>query len=254
MAINSEFAKKHWQAVTASLVGLIVLYYVYHTFSKGSAAPASSSTTDLSGGAPQVTALASAASLQNAQLNSQVEIASYSAQTVNNKTQAALDASLADTAAKLAAAQAATAAGVTVALGSQATAVDLQKIVSSEHVTTQSLQSEQAIQTTKIQGDTYMALADTAAQSRVAVEQAKAAVDLAHLGLETHYLDTLASQHKLGGDSTGVSQIATTILTEGQGGPSAIAANQPTMVSNSAPAIIGAVSNGAKQVFSGLFG
>lgn len=234
MAINSNFVKEHWKILAGGFAGLLLLFYL---FKHGqSSAATSSGTTDLSGGAAVNQNLSAAASLTNAQTNAQIEIAAYQQGTANNAIQAQLAASLADTAGKVTVAQAETAAGLVASLDKNASVVSVQR-----------LQSEQAIQQTALQGETVIGLAHTVGQTQVQIQQAKNAVDLAGIGLQTHIYDTLASQHKLGGNSEGVSKIVSSIFGRG---PEAIAATQPSDVASSPGAIIGGIGS----IVKGLFG
>jgi hypothetical protein len=259
MALNIEFVKRRWPVIAGSLFGLLVVYFLFKSIKGKTAGTAAAP--DLSGGAGQVTALASAASLQNAQVNAQTEVAAYSASVQNNKTIAALAATRATVQAQEAVALGAqftdlsktrTLAGVDLAKTQVLSSADVTKtrIVGQTTTTIQNLKSNEAIQTTAIQGSTLASLAYTASQTKILTTQAIAQVQNAQTALQSHYLDVLASKGKLGGSSTGVSQIASTILSRGVTGPGVIAANQPSAVASSP----GAILTGVSSVLTGLFG
>lgn len=243
MALNAEFLKKHWAAIAGSLVGILVIYYLYQSFSGGSASTTSSSSPDLSGGATNALALSSAASLQNAQLNAGVETASYSADVANNQTAAALQASLADTAAKLSATNLQTTTAGAVALGAQDTTK-----------TIQTLQSEQAVQQTQIEGSTLESLARTAGQTQVQVQQAKNQVALVVANNVNTQISNLATYSKHFGSD--IQKIAPALLAEtGQGSsaPGVEAGIAGQAIATGAPAVISAAAGGVSSILTGLF-
>lgn len=246
MPLNAETLKKHWPVIVGGLVGLFVLYYLYESFASSSSASSSgTSATNLSG-ADQVTALASAASLQNAQTNAQVETTAYQAETIDNQTNASLQASLAQTAAQLSATNLQTQATEAVDLGAQNSSVSIQK-----------LQSNQAVSETAIEGDTLKALGADQKQTAVQIAQANEAVDIAQIGVQSEAISTTAdliSSGKLNkGGQGGNLQVAALASAEGQNPSAVVAANQPTQVKNSTASTVSAVSGGVSSILQGLF-
>src|SRR4051812_49455184 len=90
--------KSHKGLAIGGLLGLILLYYI---LKRAGGSAASSGSPDLSGGGQQVQALTAAASLQNAQVNGQVEVAQLQSAVASNGIAASLQADLAKTAAQL---------------------------------------------------------------------------------------------------------------------------------------------------------
>jgi hypothetical protein len=237
-----EYAKKHWPIVLGGLFGILVLYYLYKSIAGASSAGSSTATT-ATGSSDQLQALTTSASMQNAQLNAQVEVASYAANTQDNATAAGLQASLADTAAKLAVAQQSTSAGEVVALGSQQEAISIQQI-----------QSNADVAKTNIQGETLKSLAVTAGQTQVAVQNAKNVVDLTALQNVNKQVGTLMQYSKHFG--TDIQKIAPVIALEtGQGSaaPSLAASNAKQGVASSTGATISAGASGISTILGALF-
>lgn len=239
MPLNAEFAKKHWPILVGGLVGLFVLYYLYK---RGQVAPAA--TTDLSGGAGAVQNLSAAASLQNAQLNAQVETAAYTANTQNNQIAAALQASLATTAAQLAATQQQTSAAEAVALGGQQTSIELAKVAAGQAVDIQTLQSNENVARAQIESDTLTGIAQTEGQTMVQIEQAKQATALAQISNVNEQINAMfkGSKHF----STDIRAFAPIIALEtGQGyaAPQLGAANAAAVAATSPGAVISAAGS-----------
>lgn len=192
-----NFAVSHWEVLAAGFVGIIVLYYLVEQLGGASAgaAPAEASGDATSGSsADQVQSLSAAADLTNAQVNGQVEVAAYTAQSQDEQVDAALQASLAQTAATAATAQQTNSTEAAVALGEASDAVSIQTIQSQQAetvneqnvqgavdvasdadtaaVNVQKLQSNQAVTQTQIEGDTL----DTLGSDQVKNYQIQAGV------------------------------------------------------------------------------
>lgn len=136
--------KSHKGLAIGGLLGLILLYYI---LKRAGGSAASSGSPDLSGGGQQVQALTAAASLQNAQVNGQVEIAQLQSAVATNGIAASLQADLAKTAAQLDATNRQTNADVAKTAIEGQTMVELQQIVSNADV-----------KKIQIEGSTYVAL------------------------------------------------------------------------------------------------
>lgn len=235
-----EYAKKHWPLIVGGVFGLLVIYYLYKSFSASSSTASSTSL----GSSNQLQTATATADLQNAQLNAQMTIAGYSADVANNQTAANLQASLVQTAAQLSATQQQTSATEAVDISGQQAAVSIQQI-----------QSDQAVKQTTIEGTTLLGLADTAGQTAVAVQQAKNVVDLAQIQDVNAQIGTLMKYSKHFG--TDIQKIAPVIALEtGQGGaaPSLADSNAKQGVASSTGATVSAVSSGIGAILSGLFG
>lgn len=159
MAVNFTWVKEHKYTVLGGLAGvLVVLYLLKHSQA------AASSGSDLSGGAGAVTNYDAAASLQNAQVNGQVEIAQVQAGVQYAGIQAQSDVAKTTVAAELAAAMQKTSADAAVALGGQGAAVEIQRI-----------QSEQQVEQTQIVGATIETLGSQQATVKMQQNQIVAA-------------------------------------------------------------------------------
>jgi hypothetical protein len=266
MAINIEFAKKHWHALAAGLVGLLVLYYLYESYAGASPAPVSSpsSPTDLSGGSGQVLALASQASSQNAATNAQVEVASYSADVANTQTAAQLAATLAASRNATAVSLGAQSSQVAIAGIQGQTAVDLGSQTEAESlaqtkaaVTIQGMVTNADITKTAIEGNTVDQLAATEGQTAIGVQQAKNQVALAAIGVQSKAISTVATLISSGqlnkGGKGGTNQIAALASVTGTSPAAVISADQPSQVANSTPAKISAVGTAASSILGSLF-
>lgn len=224
--MDFSIIKKHPYVFGGGLAALFLIIYLKRHHS------AAGSSADLSGGANQVQALSAAASLQNAQANAGVEVAQLQAG-------AAAQVALAQTAAQLEATKTTVAAQEAVALSGQQAGI-----------TSQQIAAEAEIAKTQIEAATAANISANTNATAVKIAQQANVVPLAQINEQEKFYSILASKNKLGGDSTGVTQILSGVYGRG---PQAIAANQPTMVSNSAPNIISAVSSGASKLLSGLF-
>jgi hypothetical protein len=140
----TAWLKSHKGIVLGGLLGVVLFYYI---FKHAAAASGSAAPTDLSGGGQQVQALTAAASLQNAQVNGQVEVAQLQSSVASAQVAASLQADLAKTAAELSATNEQTAASVAITSINDSTMVELQRIVSNADV-----------QKVAIEGRTYTAL------------------------------------------------------------------------------------------------
>jgi len=257
LAVNIEFAKKHWAAIVGGVFGLLVLYYLYETLSSSSSSPASTSSTDLSGGATQALALSSAADLTNAQTNAQTEVAAYSADVANNQTAAQLQASLATTAAQLAATKQQTSATLAIQLGAQQTALAQTKTTVGGAVNIQELQSQAAVDEEQIQGSTLTSLAKTAGQTQVQIAQAQEQIALSQISTQQEAIQTTASLISSGalnkGGQAGKTQTAALVAAEGQTGSAEAIAGAKGPPSTAAQVISG-ITGAASSILSGLFG
>lgn len=226
MAVNIEFAKKHWPILTGGIVGLLLLFYLLRHKSASA-----SSSTDISGGAGQVQAISAAADLQNSQANSNITMAAYQAGVANNGIAAGLQSDLAKTAAQLAAAQTATASKTVVALDTNKTAVELQKVM-----------ADATVKQTTIQGQTLVALGSQAAYIK---QRQQDYVNNQVMNIMTH------SKHF----STDIQNFTPTILAETGQGTSAVGvadANTRRAAATSPAATISAAS-GIASMLAGLF-
>lgn len=230
MAINFEVVKKHPAIVAGSAIAVFLLVYLYERSKSagGSAAPSS----DLSGGANQVQALSAAADLTNAQTNAQVEVAAYKAGVQNNQVAAQLQSDLAKTAAELAATNKQTSAAEAVALAGTAAGVTVAEI-----------NAQSAI----IQDQIKAGVIEKLSSNSVQLAKVYTSVPLAQIKEQEQIYGTLAMSGKLGGDSTGVAQVVSSVYGRG---PEAIAANQPAAVSSSP----GTILEGIGRIAAGLFG
>ncbi len=250
MHLSIQFAKQHWRAIGGSIVGLLVLYFLYEELSRQSA-PAGTTATDLSGTANAVQSLSAAASLQNAQLNAQVETASYSANVANNQTAAQLQASLADTAAKLAATQQSTSAGLAVSLDQDATALSIQKVI-----------SDQAVSQTAIQGQTLVDLGQTAGQTQVQLAQVQAQVEQAQLSTVAKQIKNVQDYSKhAASDYSALAPVIAIETGQGYAAGQLASANTAQKIANSPGATVagvgagvGSAAKGIGSLLTGLFG
>lgn len=241
MALNLEFAKKHWHLLAGGLVAVLVLYYV---LKRGAAAASGGSSAALpSGGADQVQALSAAASLQNAQVNGQVAVAAYQAGVQNNQIEAALQANLADTAAKLEATNRQTDASVAIAQIQSNTAVSTQQILSTADVAK-----------TQIEGSTITDVNAVNAAAAVDIAHTKASIELAQVQNVNSQIGSLMRYSKH--FSQDIKAIAPVLAIEtGQGGAGAqiAASNTQENIAKSPASTITAVSSGIGSLLKGLF-
>lgn len=236
------FVQKHWAALAGGFVGLLVLYYIYENFA-GASVSTPASTASIPSTSAGVAELSSAASLSNDQLNAQTEIASISGDVQNNQIAAALQASLAQTAATAANNSQTTSATEAVDLGSQNAGVSIQQI-----------QSDAAVKQTAIESSTLESLAKTSGSTQVQVQLAKNQVGLAAAAVQSQAISTASDLITSGvlnkGGEGGTNQVAALATVTGQS-PSAVVAATPK---STTPATISAVSSGVSSVLSGLFG
>lgn len=242
MALNLEFAKKHWHLLAGGLVAVLVLYYIL----KRGAAAASGGTgsTSLStGGGGQVQALSAAASLQNAQVNAQVEMEAYAAGVQNNQIEAALAASLAQTKAQLEATNRQTDASVAIAQISGNTAVSTQQILSTADVAK-----------TQIEGSTIVDVAHTNAAAAVAVNQAKANVELAQIVDVNSQIGSLMRYSKhFSQDIKAIAPVLAIETGQGTAGAQIAGSNAQENIAKSPANTIAAASSGIGTLLTGLF-
>lgn len=255
MDFNLEIVKKHPYAFGGLIIGAIVLYLVISH---------SSSSSDGSVAAPSASggnaATNTAAQLQSQQIAAGVQTSQIQADVANNQTDAALQAQQLNTAASLqlgteqvnaqvAQALAGDFAGVKTAQIQSDTQLGLAQINGQTQTNVAEISGETQVAQTEAESEALTNVAAIEGQTQLGIAQAQTSVQNNEIGLQGDYLDALAAQHKLGGDSTGVSQIASSVLSLGQQGPSAIAANQPSKVASD-----NAVGGLLKSVTSGLFG
>lgn len=228
MTLNIGFVKQHWVPITGSLVGLLVLYYLAKAFSGSK--PAKSP--DISGGDQSSLNLSAAASLQNAQINGQVEVAQIQGQVQQAAVGAQLQASLAKTAAELQATNLQTTADV--AKTSLFTNADIQKT---------SLLSTADVAKTQIEGQTITHLGDTAAS-----------VQLARINTVGKQVDMINTYAKNAGQSlTAAAPILLGELNLPSASSSASASKAATDAAKSPASTIGAIGGGISSILAGVF-
>jgi hypothetical protein len=105
--LNFDWLKAHWYYAVGGLIGVYVIYQIF-----ASASGSSGGSSDASTSNSQLESYQAAADLQDAQVNGQVEVASYAANVQNNQTAAALQLGEVQTAAELSATQSETNAAV----------------------------------------------------------------------------------------------------------------------------------------------
>ncbi len=251
MAFDIELVKKHPYAIGGLVLGLIVLYLIVR---RGGSSSGSSD----SGSSGATAGYDSAASIQMAQISAQQSIAETQAQVQNNGIIAAAQSHDLETAAQLQLGTLQVQADVLKTLGVAQIQADEQTHITDVNDSSQvqiALANDQAkVDVAAVTGDTALGVAAYEAQAKEAAIQGQVAVATSQTNLEEDYLHTLASQHKLGGSSTGVTQIADAILSGGKTGAASIAANQPATVAgdNAAAGIISAAGGLAKGLFGGL--
>lgn len=258
------WAKQHWGLLLGGFVGLIILYYLYEELASASAS-SSSSSTDLSGGANQLQALSTAADLTNAQVNASVESSELGAEVSNNQTAAALQASLANTAATTAVQQQTVSAEEAVALGAQQAGVQTTQIQTEGQVQqtaiqtkgaveVQQLQSNQAVQQTAIEGSTIENVATTEGATQVAVAKTQASVALAQISDVNSQVQNIMTYSKHASqDLTAIAPIIAEETGQGSSAPGIATANANKAV-GTAQATSSTVTKGISSIFSGLFG
>lgn len=250
--------KTHWLYVAGGIVGFFLLYYIYKSYvSSSSSSAASSNATDLSGGANQVLALSSAASLQNAQINGAIESTQLQANVANNQTAAALQATEVTTAAQLAATQGTTAANEAVALGAQQTQLGIVQAQVGGAENIQQTLSNQAIKQTQIQGSTYEGIANTESATELGLAHIQAGVELSQLSDVNKQVANLATYSKHFG--TDIQSLAPTLALElgaSSAAPGLEAGKAAGNVAASNTATAGVLAGGSllSSISKGLFG
>lgn len=134
--MNLAWLKTHKYYVLGGAVGLLVLVYIVkHMQAASSAGTGAGASTDLSSpGSSGVTSYDAAASVQNAQVNGQVEIAQVQAGVASQQVSAQVQINKDTTTAELAASLAKTSSDTAIALGGEQAAVESQRIVTSGQV------------------------------------------------------------------------------------------------------------------------
>jgi hypothetical protein len=237
--MNLAWLKEHWYYVAAALVGVFVLYEL--VTSMGGSSSSSAASPDVSGTANALQTYSAANDLQEAQVNGQVEVASYQADVANNQTAAALQLGEVQTAAELDATNTKTNAGVeTTRINDQtALGVNGQNVSGAEQI--QQTVSDAAVAQTQIEGNTIEALG---AQ--------KEAVNLAITRNVGQQISNIQEYSKNAGKDYGA--IAPVLAEEtGQGG--SVGAAKP-VTSNAPSATAQAVNAGAtgiSAILAGLF-
>lgn len=242
MTFSVEYAKSHWKVLLGAFVGVLLLYYIYRSAGRA-AAPAAS--TDLSAGSYQLQGLNAAGAMQAAQINAGIETAQLQSQVASHGIDAQLTSNLAMTQAQLAAAQAKTAGEIVTTLDAHATAVQMQHIV-----------SDTALAQTKVQADTLKALAVTAGQTQVQVQQAKNVVAQASIKSVNDQI-MYAITHDTGHLASFLQSFAPVVAAEtGQGGAAVGLANANTAraIGTSPGTQISQIGSGIGSVLNGLFG
>ena len=214
----SEYAKKHWHLIAGSVIGLLVLYLLVEHLSSsaGSSSSTSSSSTPVDGSGAQVQALNTAADLQTAQVNGQITVAAYQAQTADNATAAAAKVQLATVAAQLAATQSGQQEQLdeTISNNQSAVAINKQNVTgavtinkdnANAAVELQQITSGAAVAQTAIEGETL----DTINKQNT---DAQVAIQTQQLNLVKQQIGTLMQYSKHFG--TDVQALAPTITAE----------------------------------------
>lgn len=238
MPYDIEAAKKHWPIIAGGIVAVLILYYILKNRSTAAAS------TDISGGANAVQSLTAAASMQNAQLNAQTEVAAYSANVANSQVAANLQASLADTAGKVSVANTSTQATLATNLGAQSTMVSLQRILSATDISK-----------TQIEGSTYTSLAKISGQNAVALQNAKNQVALSTIGMIGTQVSTIQKYSKHA--ASDYQAFAPIIAAESGQGGAAVGLSQAyttQKIGTSAGSVIAASTPIATSLLTGLFG
>jgi hypothetical protein len=241
MAINTEWLKKHWYYLAGGLLGLIVLIDLLSS-SSGSA---SSSGADVSGGAGQLAATDAAANLEDAQVNGQVEAASYQANVANNQTAAALQLGEVQTAAELDATnqQTTSTQAVDIALGTDSVEANAAVVNGqvAENNTDASALEKLAVTATVVP---LAQLAAVAKQVNVIQTSSKdAGKDYAA------FAPIIAEETGQGGSATGLAQANTADTAVGPAETAAIAGT----VGNTINTTSGQAANLFGKIFGGLF-
>jgi hypothetical protein len=230
MHLHLEFVKRHWRVLAYGFVGLLVLYVLYQRLKGPSSGSGGGG--DISGGANQVQALSAAASLQNSQVNGQIVVAQIQGQVQQTGIAAALQASLANTAAQLAATQQQTTAAEAVGLAQTSALVSIQK-----------LQSDQAVAQTAIEGSTYVALG--------AQREAVAMASLAQVKKQISNIQNF-SKHA-GTDYTKIAPLIALQLGQGEAAASLGASTAADSAAHSPAAVISSASGLFSGLMTGLF-
>lgn len=244
--MNLAWLKAHKWYVAGGAVGLLILVYIIKNMQSSSAGTGAGASTDLSGGSSAVTNYDAAASLSNAQVNGQVEIAQVQAGVASQQVQAQLDATKVTTAAELAASLAKTSSDTAIALGSENAQVTETGIVTRGQVESQQIVTSGQVKQAQIIGDTL----DTLGAQNTAVKLAQTSV-VAQQVQQIQDHSKHASQ-----DYTAIAPI----LAIETGQPSAVAptadANARSRVAGSTTAQV-AIAGGtsiADSLLKGLFG
>jgi hypothetical protein len=219
LALNTEFVKKHWAILGGGLVGLFVLYYLFKSAGHGQ-----SSSGDMSGAGTALQTMDAAASLQNAQTNSQITMSAYNAGVANNQIAASLQASLANTAAGAAVEQQRIGAQLVAATGEQQAQVTIQQV-----------QSDAAIQQTQIASTTAIEQYHTMKDYGLGVAKLQSDVALGQVANQAAFQKGIISIAKYSNrKANNVATIISSLL--GQG-PAAIGANHGTGFSLAVPGL-----------------
>lgn len=248
MDFSFDVVKKHPVAVGGAVVG-VIFFYVILKSSKSSATqtsnPSSPTANDLS-----LANINAGLQVANLNTNAQLQTAAITADVQNRQTAAQLEASQLNTAAQYQLGAEQVQADIVKTLNANATQLQEAQIQGSTQVAITQSNNESATARAEAEAEALTSIVNTQTQGQVAIEQAQNQTRLAQVGLQEDYLHTLASQRLLGGSSTGVSQIASAVLSSGAEGPAAIAANQPSAAGGSPANIISSVGT----VLKGLFG
>jgi hypothetical protein len=229
MHVNVEVVKKHWKPITAGVLGFLLLLWLLKRAAGGSAA--SSAPADLSGGASQVQAYSAAASLQNAQINGQVETAQLQAGVATNAIAAQLQGDLAKTAAELDATNHQTNAAIAIAT-----------VAAGRDVSIQQIQSTAAVQQTAIEGNTLNDLGALAAKVQMQRNTIVAGQINQIMAHSKHFQADIGAFAPVAAVESGAPQAA----------PALAGANAQVKIATSPAATINSIANVGK-VFAGLF-
>lgn len=244
MAFDSAWLKAHWYYIAGGLIGLFVVYEILQ--SAGASASGSSSSTDVSGGANQLQALQASADLTDAQVNGQVEEASYSADVANNQTAAALQLGEVQTAAELEATNQQTSAAEATTLGEASDVVEAQNIVTNGQVKETQIEGSTLENIEATQGSTQVALAKVAVSPSLAIANT----------INTDLTQILPGEKNQQAFLQAFAPVAAELTGQGASGAGIAAANSKTAVANASnpSQIISASASGISGVLSGLFG
>lgn len=234
MAFDTAWLKSHWIYIAGAFIGVFVLYEIFSSAASSSAGGSSAT----SGSSDQEQSLQAAADLQDAQVNGQVETASYAADVQNNETAAALQLGEVQTAAELAATQGQTTAAVEENTTDVSGAVEAERLVTSGQV-----------QQTQIEGSTLESIAKTAGSTQTQLAQIQNEVPLAQVADVNSQIQNIQTYSK--NAKSDYAAIAP-VLAEETGQGSTVGAAKPTAGSTTAQNIT-AGANGINKVLSGLF-